>query len=164
LYLPTVTKNEFYIPYNILFSLLAVLKMADYINADLGKENVTPDSMPPATKEMTPPPKKAVWLMADDAEMIRVLTEQQAAGNQLDNGWKSLVWTLVAKALQGSEMRSGGAAKTAASCSGHWGKVSGSEMVFGIPLLMYEYSSRATSSQSRPSGICPDGVGMIYST
>jgi hypothetical protein len=117
------------------------------------KENVAPDSVSATTKAITKlaaTPKKAVWLTADDAEMIRVLTEQQAAGNQSDNGWKSLVWTLVAKALQGSEVQSDGAAKTAASCSGHWGKVcdpllDGTEMIFGTLTLIYKYSSRVTS-------------------
>ena len=78
-----------------------------------------------ATTKPAPALKKAVWLTSDDVEIIRVLTEQQAAGNQSDNGWKSLVWTLVAKALQESEMQSGGTAKTTTSCSGHWRKVCG---------------------------------------
>jgi hypothetical protein len=90
-----------------------------------GKENVAPDNVSLAAKKLAPTLKKAVWLTVDDAAMIQVLTEQQVAGNQSDNGWKSLVWTLVAKALQGSEELSGGAAKTPTTCSGHWGKVCG---------------------------------------
>ena len=96
------------------------------LNTGPTKENVAPEKVSSATQKLAPTLKKAVWLTADDAAMIRVLTEQQAAGNQSDNGWKSLVWTMVATALQGSEVRSGGAAKTAASCSNHWGKVCGS--------------------------------------
>jgi hypothetical protein len=150
----------------LFYSLLAALKMANRVNTGPGKENVTPDSVSLDVKALASAPKKATWLMADDAEMIRVLTEQQAAGNQSDNGWKSLVWTLIAKALEGSEERSGGAAKTAASCSGHWGKVchpflGRMEWIFRILTRIYDCSSRVTFSSSRPSVICLDGVGMM---
>jgi hypothetical protein len=97
--------------------------MTHCINTGPGKENVTPNNVTMAMKKLAPTPKKAVWLTADNVVMIRVLTEQQAAGNQSDNGWKSLIWTLIAKSLQWSEVLSGGAEKTTASCSGHRGKV-----------------------------------------
>ena len=102
--------------------LLSVLKMAYYMNANLSnnvKKNVAPDNEPLAHQKANTISKKAVWMTADNAEMIRVLTKQQAARNQSDNGWKSLIWTIIAKALQGSEMQSGSAAKTIASCSSH---------------------------------------------
>ena len=52
-----------------------------------------------------------------------MLTEQQAAGNQSDNSWKSCVWTAAEHALRDSELISGGAKKDAKKCNGHWDKV-----------------------------------------
>ena len=48
-------------------------------------------------------PKQTKWSAANSAELIRVLTEQQAAGNQSDNSWKSCVWTAAEFALRDSE-------------------------------------------------------------
>jgi hypothetical protein len=100
------------------YPLVSGTAMTHCINTGSSKENITSNSLS-VTAKLAPTPKKAMWLTANDVEMIRVLTEQQAAGNQSDNGWKSLVWTLVTKALQGSEVQSGGAAKTSASCFSH---------------------------------------------
>lgn len=69
------------------------------------------------------PPKQAKWSGEDDATLIQVLIEQQAAGNQSDNGWKSCVWQAAMEQLAGSELVSGGAPKTAKRCHGRWDKV-----------------------------------------
>lgn len=83
---------------------------------------------PPTTKQSKPkppakPPKQTKWSAANSAELIRVLTEQQAAGNQADNAWKGCVWTAAELALRDSELISGGAKKDAKKCNGHWDKV-----------------------------------------
>ena len=107
--------------------------------ADSNKENAQPtpsETLPvgtpnaPLTIILTPAkllkakvkklPENACWFLADNATLIKVLTEQQALGNQLDGGWKSLVWTTAADQLKGSEKRSGRASKTAGSCNSHW--------------------------------------------
>jgi hypothetical protein len=69
------------------------------------------------------PPKQTKWSPENSAELIRVLTEQQAAGNQADNAWKGCVWTAAELALRDSELISGGAPKDAKKCNGHWDKV-----------------------------------------
>ena len=69
------------------------------------------------------PPKQTKWSPENSAELIRVLTEQQAAGNQADNAWKGCVWTAAEIALCGSELISGGAPKDAKKCNGHWDKM-----------------------------------------
>jgi hypothetical protein len=74
-------------------------------------------------KAPTKPPKQTKWSPENSAELIRVLTEQQAAGNQADNSWKGCVWTAAELALRGSELISGGAPKDAKKCNGHWDKV-----------------------------------------
>jgi hypothetical protein len=81
-----------------------------------------------ATKQRKPkvapkPPKQTKWSPENSAELIRVLTEQQAAGNQADNAWKGCVWTAAELALRDSELISGGAPKDAKKCNGHWDKV-----------------------------------------
>ncbi|KAF9493225.1 hypothetical protein BDN71DRAFT_1376645, partial [Pleurotus eryngii] len=59
---------------------------------------------------------KAIWTDANDKALLDCLLEQQAAGNQGDNGWKTLVWTAAEESLKGSEERSKGSHKTATSC------------------------------------------------
>ena len=117
--------------------------------ADSNKENAqpTPSETPPVATPHAPkltiilapaklskakakkPPRNACWSSADDATLIEVLTEQQALGNQLDSGWKSLMWTAAADKLKGSEKRSGGAPKTAGSCNSRWQTVCNSSPV-----------------------------------
>ena len=69
------------------------------------------------------PPKQAKWSSADDATLIQVLTDQQAARNQADNSWKGCVWQAACTELAGSELHSGGAPKTASKCHTRWDKV-----------------------------------------
>ncbi|KIM79143.1 hypothetical protein PILCRDRAFT_10571 [Piloderma croceum F 1598] len=83
---------------------------------------------PPTTKQSKPkppakPPKQTKRSAANSAELIRVLMEQQAAGNQADNAWKGCVWTATELALRDSELISGGAKKDAKKCNGHWDKL-----------------------------------------
>jgi hypothetical protein len=66
-----------------------------------GKENITPKGSGPAVESA--PRKNAIWSTADDKTLIKVLTEQQAAGNQVDNKWKDVVWVAAALRLKGSE-------------------------------------------------------------
>ena len=87
-----------------------------------------PNSKPASTKQQKPkpppkPPKQTKWSAENSAELIRVLTEQQAAGNQADNAWKGCVWTAAELALRDSELVSGGVKKDAKKCNGHWDKV-----------------------------------------
>ena len=70
-------------------------------------------------------PKKANWKLAvDDETLLECLKQQQAAGNQLDTGFKPVAWTACGISLQGSEKLSGGGPKTAKSCKDHFGAVS----------------------------------------
>ena len=77
-----------------------------------------PDKKPKA------PPKQAKWSTADNATLIQVLTDQQAAGNQADNAWKGSVWQVASQELAGSEAVSRGAPKIPSKCHTHWDKVS----------------------------------------
>jgi hypothetical protein len=74
-------------------------------------------------KAPTKPPKQTKWSPENSAELIRVLMEQQAAGNQADNSWKGCVWTAVELALCGLELILRGALKDVKKCNGHWDKV-----------------------------------------
>jgi hypothetical protein len=70
-------------------------------------------------------PKKASWrVAADEDTLLECLRQQQVARNQSDTGFKSVVWTACAAALQGSEKWSGGGLKTAKGCKDHFGAVS----------------------------------------
>lgn len=108
------------------------------------KENVTPPKPSKATnladvttKKAPPkPPKQAKWSAAHDAELVGVLTDEQANGNQSDNGWKSCVWQAAMLALAGSEDVTGGAPKDLKKCSRRWDSVSS---IFNI-LLDWAYS------------------------
>ena len=64
--------------------------------------------------------KNARWSKEDDATLVNLLTTHQSLGHQSDNGWKSIVWTACEEALQGSEEKSGGGAKTTNRCKEHW--------------------------------------------
>ena len=92
-----------------------------------GKSALTAQG-PGCTKQRKPKaaakaPKQTKWSPKNSAELIRVLTEQQAAGNQADNAWKGCVWTAAELALRDSELISGGALKDAKKCNCHWDKV-----------------------------------------
>ena len=68
-------------------------------------------------------PKKAIWTTADDQALVAELLAQKDAGKQADNNWKASVWPACELALQGSEVRSGGAKKLAKGCKDHWNYV-----------------------------------------
>src|SRR5258708_6467658 len=70
------------------------------------------------------PPKQAKWSAVDNATLIQVLTDQQAAGNQAENAWKGSVWQAASQELANSEAISGGAPKTPSKCRTCWDKVS----------------------------------------
>jgi len=52
-----------------------------------------------------------------------VLHAQKEKGNQADSGWKKVVWTAAAEALELSGSSKGGK-KTATKCQDHFGNVS----------------------------------------
>jgi len=82
------------------------------------KENNTTSS---GTRRPKKAPSRAVWCAADDAVLLENLIKEKENGNQTDNSsWKTVVWTTTEKALAGSEMHSGGAAKTGESCHNRW--------------------------------------------
>jgi hypothetical protein len=108
-------------------------------------------------------PKRVVWKSADDGVLVGVLTEQASTGHQSDNGWKSLVWTAASLALEGSELKSGGAPKNDEACLSRWGKVCtrtgvGSESAI---YTMFIYSSRKCTSTSRYSVNFLGGAGIV---
>jgi hypothetical protein len=69
-------------------------------------------------------PQNAKWSSGDDATLIDSL-KAFADGNTADNGtFKTAAFTAAAKALKDSHKVSGGASKTAKSCSRRWSTVS----------------------------------------
>jgi len=126
-----------YIPYHTCSPLLIhypttfFIYMAKGLKATANKENNQSLSNTPkapakkSSKQAKPkaPPKQAKWSSANDATLIQVLTEQQAAGNQADNSWKGCVWQVASKELAGSEDISGGAVKTPSKCHTRWDKL-----------------------------------------
>ncbi|KAG2030360.1 hypothetical protein BDR03DRAFT_987152 [Suillus americanus] len=65
-------------------------------------------------------PQNAKWISGDDATLLTSLNTF-ANGNSADNAmFKSAAFTAAAKALKDSHKTSGGAPKTAQSCSRHW--------------------------------------------
>lgn len=91
----------------------------------------------PKPKPPPKPPKQTKWSAANSAELIRVLTEQQAAGNQSDNSWKGCVWTAAELALRDSEIISGGAKKDAKKCNGHWDKVCTRKLIIYVIKIIF---------------------------
>ena len=77
----------------------------------------TPATPAPASR------KKASWKPVDDEILLECLRQQQAAGHQLDTGFKPVAWTACALALKDSDKRSGGGPKTAKGCKDHFGTV-----------------------------------------
>ena len=73
--------------------------------------------------------KQAMWSGKDDVTLIEELTDQQAAGNQSNNGRKSIVWQVAMEKLAGSEFVLGGALKTAKRCHDHWDTVCHNSLV-----------------------------------
>ncbi|KAG6834959.1 hypothetical protein H0H93_006081 [Arthromyces matolae] len=60
---------------------------------------------------------RAIWSSVCDQSLLNVLFDERRNGRQTDNaGWHSSAWSTAESKLSGSEARSGGAAKTAASC------------------------------------------------
>ena len=85
--------------------------LTSFTHATMPSSTQSNKENPPVSKG-----KKAIWTDADDKALLDCLLEQQAAGNQGDNGWKTLVWTAAEESLKGSEERSKGSRKTATSC------------------------------------------------
>ncbi len=59
----------------------------------------------------------------DDRILINTLIAQARAGKQSENGFKTCAFVAAAEALVGSEVVSGGKAKTATSCRDHFTSV-----------------------------------------
>lgn len=101
---------------------LSVLSMAS--TESIQPPAVSPEISSTATPSSTTPPLKtpsrAVWSRQDDEDLCDELQKAKAAGNQSENGWKECVWHSCSVRLKGSELRSGGAPKTPASCENHW--------------------------------------------
>ncbi|KAJ8583548.1 hypothetical protein M405DRAFT_937154, partial [Rhizopogon salebrosus TDB-379] len=65
-------------------------------------------------------PRNAKWVPADDATLVDTL-KAFADGNSADNGtFKTVAFTTAAKSLKDSHKLSGGAPKTAKTCSHRW--------------------------------------------
>jgi hypothetical protein len=92
-------------------------------NAAAKKTQIDESDKENSSRNTAKAPKRAVWKSTDDGVLVAVLTEQASAGHQSDNGWKSLVWTAASLALEGSELKSGGASKNDDACLSRWGKV-----------------------------------------
>jgi hypothetical protein len=93
----------------------------------LAKPAVLPAKQP-KPKPPLKPPKQTKWSDANSAELIKVLTEQQAAGNQSDNSWKGCMHMDSCRACTsrlGTHI--GWCKKDAKKCNGHWDKVHTSE-------------------------------------
>jgi hypothetical protein len=66
----------------------------------------------------TATPSHCVWTDADDAILVRVLTEQKRLGNSSDNGFKRQVWVAIAAALA-AESPKNDPPKIASKCQDH---------------------------------------------
>jgi hypothetical protein len=88
-------------------------------NGDANDEVATSEG----TKSQPSKGPKAVWKSHDSALLIETLLKEREAGHQSDTGFKPVAWTACAAALRGSEIWSGGAAKTATSAHDHFAKV-----------------------------------------
>ena len=73
--------------------------------------------------------QEAKWSGKDNATLIKVLTDQQAAGNQSDNGWKHIIWQAAMEKPAGSKFVSGCALKTVKRCHSHWDTVCHNSLV-----------------------------------
>ena len=91
-----------------------------------------------------------------------MLTDQQAAGNQADNAWKGSVWQAASQELAGSEVISGGAAKTPSKCRTHWDQVSNQNSNYYFLLNDILTSSNPSSLLSNTFVNFQDGHGMMY--
>ncbi|KAJ6523041.1 hypothetical protein B0H19DRAFT_869807, partial [Mycena capillaripes] len=68
--------------------------------------------------------KRCRWNAECDVIFIGQLAAEKSAGNQTDNaGWHGSAWTASAKALEGTEKKSGGGRKTADACQTRWGSL-----------------------------------------
>lgn len=63
------------------------------------------------------------WKPAHDAQLISTLADQKKVGQQSENGWKDLVWTLCADAQKANFPDAPGGLKTAPKCSDHFTNV-----------------------------------------
>lgn len=77
-----------------------------------------------------PPRSRATWNSACDAILVETLFKQRDNGKATSNGnWHTDAWNAAAIALSGTELHSGGTAKTSGSCQNRWGAVS-TELLF----------------------------------
>ncbi|THU78952.1 hypothetical protein K435DRAFT_876059 [Dendrothele bispora CBS 962.96] len=96
-------------------------------------EGVHPTKTPAKTKKKTKSdepqtdekPKttrpRAIYTEEDDTKLMQVFLEHKGEGNGTDNGgWKGKALKAAEKALEGSELESGGAPKSVSSIRDHW--------------------------------------------
>lgn len=95
-----------------------------------------------AVKKRKDTSANCVWKPAHDAELVATLTEQKKVGNQSENGWKDLVWTLCSDALLTKFPDAPGGAKTAPKCSDHYTNVC-------VHASVLEYAHVLTTAQRR---------------
>ena len=88
----------------LIYDFYCIFLKMSYNTASLKVKIPAKQPKPTTVKQPKPKsPKQTKWSAANSAELIRVLTEQQATGNQSDNSWKSCVWTAAEFALRDSE-------------------------------------------------------------
>ncbi|KAF5366035.1 hypothetical protein D9758_006630 [Tetrapyrgos nigripes] len=89
---------------------------------------------PKLTPKLTPKPPsrpRAKYSPDNDKKLMAMFLEQKIEGNATDNGgWKGKALTAAEKALEGSELESGGAPKTATGIQEHWDYLKGEYKVF----------------------------------
>lgn len=78
---------------------------------------------------------RCTWSDAENAIMLKVLTEQKLLGNQSDSGWKGCVWKIVADELV-KELGLNGPKKTARKCQDHWSNVCPFPGHYLLPVLI----------------------------
>ncbi|KAJ3995790.1 hypothetical protein F5050DRAFT_1808371 [Lentinula boryana] len=115
----------------------------------------TKTSPPPDAEKQTR--RRAIFSEDDDLVMIHTLLEQKDEGMASDNGgWKKLAINAVVRALEGSELVSGGSPKTFCSVQDHYTKCP--------KRPMYRPKDRGNDRDSKgPNGwilTTPSGSGM----
>jgi hypothetical protein len=115
------------VPINRLLPTCLQLNFHCHYSATMPPKNATPTSENEVHEEAITArkfPRNAKWVPADDATLVDTL-KAFADGNSADNGtFKTVAFTTAAKSLKDSHKLSGGAPKTAKTCSRRWATVS----------------------------------------
>jgi hypothetical protein len=108
---------------------------------------------------------RSSWNASCDVILLDALFSERSGGRQTANGnFHTAAWTAAEALLAGTEVHSGGAVKTAASCQTRWATVSPISCLINSIVLtqgLFINSSRRTTRTSKLSSISLALVGTI---